>query len=266
MEFKKQLFIEKPIVKGYNFLKSGKVLALYSKTDNGVFYLKSQFMPSYSTSGPVYAVKVILSGSAEVKKAHCPCPAQVCHQNQALMAVCNHLAIEDLTKATNSAENNDVPCTSKPCTWNVPTKRKLEATTIQSVKFEKHILGKEKRERKASIEVTGKSEYHQQTKDDSEQLLRKEREVEQRTGKKIGLSFIIPHEVPKVVKTVDNGHSKNNCWDITSPVKNGPLSMNEIKEKAVRSLERLNESGKRKIEIEKETKEQHKTRLWFDVR
>ena len=54
--------------------------------------------------------------------------------------------------------------------------------------------------------------------------------------------------------------------DIASPVKNGPLSMNEIKEKAVRSLERLNESGKRKIEIEKETKEQHKTRLWFDVR
>ena len=42
--------------------------------------------------------------------------------------------------------------------------------------------------------------------------------------------------------------------------------MNEIKEKAVRSLERLSESGKRKIEIEKETKEQHKTRLWFDVR
>ena len=84
MEFKKQLFVEKPIVKGYNFLKSGKVLALYSKTDNGVFYVKSQVMQSYSTSGPVYAVKVILSGSAEVKKAHCPCPAQVCHQNQAL--------------------------------------------------------------------------------------------------------------------------------------------------------------------------------------
>ncbi|XP_015768014.1 PREDICTED: uncharacterized protein LOC107346697 [Acropora digitifera] len=87
----------------------------------------------------------------------------------------------------------------------------IEATTIQSVKFEKHILGKEKRERKASVEVTGKSEYHQQTKDDSEQLLRKVREVEQKTGKKIGLSFIMPHEVPKVVKAVDNGHSKNNC-------------------------------------------------------
>ena len=64
VEFKKQLSVEKPIVKGYNFFKSGKVLGLYSKTDNGVFYVKSQVMPSYSTSGPVYAVKVILSGGA----------------------------------------------------------------------------------------------------------------------------------------------------------------------------------------------------------
>ncbi|XP_015769847.1 PREDICTED: uncharacterized protein K02A2.6-like [Acropora digitifera] len=184
VEFKKQLSVEKPIVKGYNFFKSGKVLGLYSKTDNVVFYVKSQVMPSYSTSGPVYAVKVILSGSAEIKKAYCPCPAGSDGR-------CNHLAatlfaIEDLfTKATNSAESSDVRCTSKPCTWNVPKKRKLEATTIQSVKFEKHILGKEKRERKASIEVTGKSEYHQQTKDDSEQLLRNVREVEQKTGKKL---------------------------------------------------------------------------------
>ena len=31
VEFKKQLSVEKPIVKGYNFFKSGKVLGLYSK-------------------------------------------------------------------------------------------------------------------------------------------------------------------------------------------------------------------------------------------
>ena len=60
------------------------------------------------------------------------------------------------------------------------------------MKFEKHILGKEKRERKASIEVTGKSEYHQQTKDDSEQLLRNVREVEQKTGKKNWTKFYYP--------------------------------------------------------------------------
>ena len=109
-------------------------------------------MPSYSTIVPVYAVKVILSGSAEIKKAYCPYPAGSdgrCNHFAATLFAIEHL----FTNATNSAESNDAPCTSKPCTWNVPKKRKLEATTIQSVKFEKHILGKEKRERKASIEV-----------------------------------------------------------------------------------------------------------------
>lgn len=43
VEFKKQLSVEKPIVKGYNFFKSGKVLGLYSKSENGLVYVKSQF-------------------------------------------------------------------------------------------------------------------------------------------------------------------------------------------------------------------------------
>ena len=42
VEFKKQLSVEKRILKGYNFFKSGKVLGLYSKTENGLFYVKSQ--------------------------------------------------------------------------------------------------------------------------------------------------------------------------------------------------------------------------------
>ena len=52
VEFKKQLSVEKIIVKGYSFFKSGKVLGLYSKTENGLFYVKSQELPSYSKTGP----------------------------------------------------------------------------------------------------------------------------------------------------------------------------------------------------------------------
>lgn len=42
VEFKKQLSVQKRIAKGYNFFQSGKVLGLYSKTENGLFYVKSQ--------------------------------------------------------------------------------------------------------------------------------------------------------------------------------------------------------------------------------
>lgn len=39
----------------------------------------------------------------------------------------------------------NIPCTSKPCTWNVPAgKHKLEPQPIQSVKFCKHEYGKVK--------------------------------------------------------------------------------------------------------------------------
>ena len=66
VEFKKQLSVEKPIVKGYNFFKSGKVLGLYSKSENGLVYVKSQVQPSYSKGGSVYAVKIIIHANSEI--------------------------------------------------------------------------------------------------------------------------------------------------------------------------------------------------------
>ena len=47
MEFKKQLSVEKPIVKGYNFYKSGKVEAIYTKQEGELFYVKDQVKSSY---------------------------------------------------------------------------------------------------------------------------------------------------------------------------------------------------------------------------
>ena len=52
--------LEKPIVKGYNFYKSGKVLGLYSKSENGLFFIKSQVLPSHSKAGPAYTVKIMI--------------------------------------------------------------------------------------------------------------------------------------------------------------------------------------------------------------
>ena len=75
MELKKQLSVEKPIVKGYNIYKSGKVLELYSKDENSLFKVKSQIQPSYSTDGPIYAVKIVINGNSEIQNAFCACPA-----------------------------------------------------------------------------------------------------------------------------------------------------------------------------------------------
>lgn len=47
LEFKKQLLFEKPIFKGYNNYKSGKVEAIYTKQEGKLFYVKSQVKSSY---------------------------------------------------------------------------------------------------------------------------------------------------------------------------------------------------------------------------
>ena len=103
--------MEKLIVKGYNFFKSGKALGLYSKTENGLFYVKSQELPSYSNTGPTHTVKVIIRANCKIQKAFRPCPAG----NDGR---CNHLAatlfaMEDIfIKSTNNeqTQNDQPPC------------------------------------------------------------------------------------------------------------------------------------------------------------
>ena len=75
----------------------------------------------------------------------------------------------------------------------IPKKRKLNAEPIQSLKFQKHEYGKEKkRSVRLQKDVRGP---HEQTISDSElkSFYDEVKLVEKKTGKKIGLSFILPH-------------------------------------------------------------------------
>ena len=77
VQLKRQLSVEKPIVKGYNFYRSGKVLGLYSQQINGVHCIKSQVMPSYAKTGAAYTVKIIVEANGNALKAQCPCPLPI---------------------------------------------------------------------------------------------------------------------------------------------------------------------------------------------
>lgn len=274
VELKKQLSVEKPIVKGYNFYKSGKVLGVYSKAENNMFYLKSHVMPSYSKTGPVYAVKFIVRANSSISKAYCPCPAGIDGR-------CNHLAatlfaIEDMGRKLDTAKQSesasDVPCTSKPCAWSVPRRKPAEATTIQSVTFEKHIWGKTKRKRDNSScdDIEDVRAPHQRTQDrDFQVIFEKIKQIEQKTGKKIGLSTTIPHRLPENPPEEDkegNEDTEATKWKVISPLKHGPLSLTDIANRAFRTKKRLFDSSNDIEAIAKDTLEQHKTSTWFDVR
>ena len=117
----------------------------------------SQVLPLYSKAGPEYTVKILIGANSEIQRAFCPCPAG----ND---GCCNHLtatlfAMEDIfNKSTNNKQtlSDQLPCISKPCTWNVPSKRKKKPTVIQEVEFEKHVSGKKRKDGKASANITPK--------------------------------------------------------------------------------------------------------------
>lgn len=86
-------------------------------------------------------------------------------------------------------QNDQLPCTSKPCTWNVPSKRKQEPTPIQEVKFEKHVYDKKRKDGKASTNTAPKevgATHRKQHSVDFKLILEKIKNTEEKTGKNLG--------------------------------------------------------------------------------
>lgn len=116
--FKKQLSTGKPLVKGYNFYRSGHVLFLSHLHHDGKHYIKSKVLPSMKKK-KVYSCHCVLSSFGNILRCHCGCPAGVDGR-------CNHVAaslfaLEDYCKVR--VKNSKVSCTSKPCKWSIPRKR-----------------------------------------------------------------------------------------------------------------------------------------------
>lgn len=60
---------------------------------------------------------------------------------------CNHIAallfaLEDYVKNHSTTTSDDIACTSKPCEWNKPRKRKLSPKRIEEIRSVKHQYGK----------------------------------------------------------------------------------------------------------------------------
>ncbi|XP_022804951.1 uncharacterized protein LOC111342164 [Stylophora pistillata] len=139
---------------------------------------------------------MIIKASSQVKQAVCPCASGNDGQWNHLAATL--FAMEDACKkaaSTTTESEDELPCTSKPCKWSIPKKRKQEPTTVQAVKFVKHVYGKKEKECSSSATV---NTIHNKSKPNTDYnaLLEKIKAMEEKTGKKIGLHSIIPQNVP----------------------------------------------------------------------
>ena len=230
-------------------------------------------MPSYAKTGAAYTVKIIVEANGNILKAHCPCPAGADGR-------CNHLAatlfaIEDKQgRPADRDTTEDVPCTSKPCKWSVPPKRRSEPTAIREVNFEKHIWRKEGKRKSKSVKmVVGSTPYDGSERRDFDMIYKGIKEIEEKKEKKIGIAYIIPHNIPVTTEQSEQIHKmqmsekpQQSKWSIISPVKEQPMSLKDITEKGVRAKQRLMESSKYREAIAKETLGQQSCRVWYDVR
>ena len=196
---KRQLSTAKPLVKGYNFFKSGHVLSMKCRESDGKFYVKSQVLPSMKKT-VLYNCYIVLNKCGNVMTAYDGCPAGIDGR-------CNHVtstlfALEEFFKQSKAPVNPSltlaISCTSKPCVWNVPRKRKIDNLPIAQAKFRKHQHGKpHKSEDKAlpsTRDVRPPNQQNPNLNTDASNLLHHVKEIEKKTGKKMALSLILPQK------------------------------------------------------------------------
>ena len=155
LKVKKQLSTAKPLVKGFNFFKSGHVLYIGYLHESGKHYIKSQVLPSMKKD-KVYTCFLVIASIGRVLNAHCKCPAGIdghCnHVASTLFALEQHF--KERQKTSSVAEDS---CTSKPCKWIIPRKRKGPVTPISEISFVKHDYAKEKKAKKPKLNPAPKT-------------------------------------------------------------------------------------------------------------
>lgn len=252
MEFKRRLSTAKPLVKGYNFFKSNHVLCLYYLHKDSKHYIKSQVLPSMKKK-MVYTCYIKLSSFGFVLSAKCGCPAGVdgrCNH------VCATLFFLDSVCKKNKKSSSEISCTSKPCEWSVPRKRKEEVQPISAMKFQKYDYNKENKKAEDKCKYQDVSSINQEGLNSKklQSIFNKFKELENEVGKSIGWCHILPQDIP--VEKYEN--------ELISPIKvqDSPMAMSAIKERMEKIKKCLFIDYRKATEIEKETREQSFNKKW----
>lgn len=249
VECKKQLSTAKPLVKGFNFFKSGHVLSIGHLQQNGKHYIKSQVLPSMKKD-KVYTCYLVISSLGKMLRAHCKCPAGIDGR-------CNHVAstlfaLENYCKVREKLDESDESCTSKPCKWNVPRKRKGAIQPINEMTFVKHDYTKEKKIRKLHHSPVNANQNACRDENKS-RFFEMMKEYQRVSGNTVAWTHILPQEVKKLQDVKDS---------LLSPVKCHPVSAKELKEKFEKAKRNLMVDDLQRQDIEEQTRGQSNTELW----
>ena len=113
---KRQLSTAKPLVKGFNFYKSGHVLTVKSCNEDTRSYVKSQVLPSMKKD----LCLIIVWKNGLVQKAYCACSTGIDGRCIHVHVAVTLFALEEFCKLRAKQEETRKACTSQKCKWNVP--------------------------------------------------------------------------------------------------------------------------------------------------
>ncbi|XP_053400508.1 uncharacterized protein LOC128557295 [Mercenaria mercenaria] len=124
-------------IRGLNFYKEGyihKMMINEISPDSPVSYVRSKCYPSMQKG--VYEQWVLISKHApfQILKANCTCPAG---NGEGCTHVAGLLFALEGRPITPVEDDDNVPCTSKPCQWNQPSKRKKETRPVKDLTFKR---------------------------------------------------------------------------------------------------------------------------------
>lgn len=266
VDCKKKLSTAKPLVKGYNFFRSDHVLFMCHLREGGKHYFKSQVLPSMKKKA-VYSCFLVLLSSGKVFRAHCGCPAGVDGR-------CNHVAatlfaLDDFCKQRKKmSDNSEEPCTSKPCNWSVPRKRKGPVVPVAEMSFTKHDYAKKKvrRTSQPALDHERAMPPGMWPEERTATMLALVKEYEKKSGKVVGWRHILPQEVQVNEGDKEKPHVQTQTLEedeIISPIKEHPISAQELRNRCERVKRKIEVHEEEIVHIEKETRGQANEKLRY---
>lgn len=235
--------------KAFGLFRHGHVQKIELSSDNDIVHFRCDCLPEMKKN-QTYKLKLSMvkegENQGEIEFASCPCPA-----GKGPLGSCKHIAavcyaLEEFSRLKCTREFET--CTSRLQTWNQPRKRKLEPQSVHDIDFSKKIYRrKERNETKPLADPRRRCDRNQDSKQVNNELLDKMKTVKPNCA---FFCLLSDEKLP-------TGR------EIISPVKEHPVSLNEIMNRASRVKRKLMVSDTERENIAKKTKTQSNCDEWY---
>lgn len=235
--------------KAFGLFRHGHVQNIKVANEDGKYFIQCECLPEMKKTLK-YKIQMTVDSSGDIIYGNCnPCPA-----GKPPLASCKHLAalcfaLEEYIRLGRSQEF--LTCTERLQTWNQPRKRKLEALSVYDIDFSRKVFGTENLKHNKALHDPRLCIYREPSTEKANQTLLQEIS---RESLNCGFYSILSKE-PLCPSSL-----------IVSPIKEQPMSLEEIHAKAKRIKSNLFVGEKERELISRATKNQSDCQKWFEHR